>query len=306
VCPPNAGLFLLAIKVIKQQHHLLLHNRPSTPHNKTMKPSKSSIITTSRTATAPLPPLPPIPTAQNNELLLLKKKIERLESENRILRDQQDTKSTKIHLLEQTISDIKKASMDSMEILESMVTTQSERASQFEHLLNIERQKNNQLIFENDDLQKAGLEVIEELEKTNELLATEKREKQHMLKSHHENVKLLLQDMNVLELVLQHKMDKSTELNDALKKELFLNIKLTTELKGLKKQERYSTYYMRDRLDTPIEEEPEEEEEDLLDDNILSVCALCEKKGHDLVHCNIIVSDQKQQHQQQQHHQPVR
>ncbi|KAG2229170.1 hypothetical protein INT48_001490 [Thamnidium elegans] len=195
ICPPNTGLFILANKVLKQQHHTPVYNRPLTPHR-----SNSSKLS------SPLRVLPPLPKkvilSEDNELLLLKKRIDALEAENKMLKQVNQSSNNRIQFLEQTVIEVKKAGMDSIEILESMVTS--------------ERSKVKELQLEQNDLRLAGLEAIESYESTlNQLQSDNKKSQQ----SHHQQVQLFLQDINVLENVLQNKMDKQVDLVESLKRE---------------------------------------------------------------------------------------
>ncbi|KAG2210225.1 hypothetical protein INT47_003210 [Mucor saturninus] len=264
-CPPNTGLFILAIKVIKGQQ---LHNRPSTPHRSNSTKLQSS---------PPIRLLPPLPkkvilSHQDNELSLLKKRIDALESENKILKDINASSSSRILFLEQTVIDVKKAGMDSIEILESMVQShQSQLAVQSSTIHNLQLEQN--------DLRLAGLEAIESYEST---LQDLQNHEINASRNHHHQIKLLLQDINLLENVLENKMEKQLDLVKSLKRERQLNSRLASEVKSLKYQLKINNdnrwSFM--RLDTPIEEE-----EDLS-------CALCEKQGHDLIHCSLIVNNQ--------------
>lgn len=291
--------------------HLL--NRPSTPHN---------II--SSTPTSPqskhvraLPPLPKKAGFSNNEQL--QKRIEALEAENKLLKEQASlsNQSERILTLEQSLKEVKKASMDSIEILENMVQSHQTTIHKLSNQLDVEKQKNQALLEEQNDLRKAGLEAIESYESTLAGLEQHKaKSKQHWelertqliqdhqktQESHHHEVKILLKDIVVLEQVLETKMNRETELLETVKKERQNSLKLTAELKAAKFQVKINTNYNdnsrwslfhKDRLDTPIEEVDEEEEEDLLDDNVLSTCALCEKKGHHLIHCHMLESYKK-------------
>jgi hypothetical protein len=298
--------------VIKQQQHLHLINRPSTPHN---------IISNSPTFQSKharaLPPLPKKATFNNNELL--QKRIEALEAENRLLKEQASLnhQSERILALEQSLTEVKKASMDSIEILENMVQSHQNTIHQLSAQLDIEKQKNQTLLDEQNDLRKAGLEAIESYESTLAGLEQQKvkswqnwelersqlvQDQQKANKTHQHEVKILLKDIVVLEQVLETKMNRETELLETVKKERLNNHKLTAELKAMKFQVKINTNYSdnsrwslfnKDRLDTPIEEVEEEEEEDLLDDNILSTCALCEEKGHHLIHCHMLAPHKK-------------
>lgn len=263
----------MAIKVIKQQQ---LYNRPLTPHR-----SNSTKLSSS-----PLRVLPPLPKkvilSEDNELSLLKKRIDALESENRMLKKVNSSSNTRIQFLEQTVIDVKKAGMDSIEILESMVQShQSQLINQKNTIINLQHEQN--------DLRLAGLEAIESYENT---LSDLQENHIKLSRNHHQEIKLLLQDINLLENVLENKMDKQLDLVDSLKRERQNNTKLSTELKSLKFQLKMNdnNRWSFMRLDTPIEEE---DEEDLLDDNILELCALCEKQGHDLIHCSIITNQQR-------------
>lgn len=300
---------------MKQQHFISLHNRPSTPrniHNTTAsnRPRPPLPITTSTNATTTkkviisptTPTLTPIPTPTstttiknndtNNQLLILQKRVEELEAENKSLRQSNE-------FLEQTVNDIKSASMDSIEILENMIQSNQNTIIELESNLNTEKLKYNKLEHEQNDIKKAGLEAIEltisELESTNQKSEKLIQENESMAKSHHKEIKILLQDISVLENVLQSKMDNEIYLLNSLKKEKHQNARLSLELSKKFGSKTNAATIADTRWsfirDTPIQEE---EEEDLLDDNILSNCALCEKQGHDLIHCNIIINQQKQ------------
>lgn len=255
-----------------------LHNRPLTPHR-----SNSSKL--SSPSLRVLPPLPKkVILSEDNELLLLKKKIDMLEAENKMLKQLNQSSTNRIQFLEQTVIEVKRAGMDSIEIMETMVTN--------------EREKNKLLGIEQNELRLAGLEAIESYEST---LNTLQLENKKLQQSHHQEIQVLLQDINVLENVLQNKMDKQVDLVQSLKRERQNNCKLTTELKALKFQLKITTTennynnnssrwsFM--RLDTPIEEEEEDDEES----DLLRRCPLCEKQGHDIIHCSIL-TNQKQNH----------
>lgn len=260
-CPPHTGLFILASKVIKQQQ---LHNRPSTPHRSNSTRLQSS---------PPIRLLPPLPkkvilsSQQDNELALLKKRIDALESENQKLKEINTTSTSRILFLEQTVIDVKKAGMDSIEILESIV--QSNQSQLATHTSTI-----HNLRLEQNDLRLAGLEAIESYEST---LQDIQKNQENISRDHHHQIKLLLQDINLLENVLENKMEKQLDLVKDLQRERQQNLKLIAEIKSLKFKNENRWTFM--RLDTPIEEEEEEE---------LDICALCEKQGHDLIHCSLI------------------
>lgn len=231
-------------------------------------------------------------------------------------------KNEHIEQLEDTIVQIKKASMDSIEILEDI---HRQKIQQMTATLDDEKKKIHDLLLEQNDLRKAGLEAIQSYEstlsgleksthKSRQLWDLERKKMQEeqdaMLKSHHDQVRLLLHDIDTLEVVLQDKMCNEMDLVESLRKERQNNSLLTTELKGIKFQMKSSNnatfintdisnrWSVRDKLDTPIPEEDEEEEqeEDLFDDNIMSICALCEQKGHHLIHCHILTNQQQRQH----------
>ncbi|GAN10950.1 hypothetical protein MAM1_0436d10500 [Mucor ambiguus] len=317
VCPPKTGLFILAIKVIKQQQHLHLINRPSTPHH-----HHKSKKTPSFTLDAP----PPLPAKVNHNIDLISR-IKALEQENSELKQaaslMEKKKNEHIEQLEDTIVQIKKASMDSIEILEDI---HRQKIQQMAATLDDEKRKVHDLVLEQNDLRKAGLEAIESYEstlsglekstsKSRQLWDLERKKMQEeqdaMMKSHHDQVRLLLHDIDTLEVVLQDKMSKEIDLVESLRKERQNSSLLTTELKGIKFQMKShnnaahiitdisNRWSVRDKLDTPIPEEDEEEEEqeeDLFDDNIMSICALCEQKGHHLIHCHILTNQQQRQH----------
>ena len=230
-----------------------------------------------------LPPLPKkvlLSTQDNQNEINLKKRILELEVENKRLKQ---SSQTKINHLEETVSKIKTASMDSIEILENIIQSHQSKINQLEYQLSAETQKVNHLEKDRKDITDSINATIKNLEESNE----------NQDKRHHHEIQLLLQDIVVLENVLEDKMNKEVDLQNSLKREKLWNNKLSIELKSLKYN---SMSYDRFRLDTPIEEVSEEEEEDLFDDNILSHCALCEKKGHHLIHCSIITTHQQKQH----------
>ena len=306
-----------------------LFNRPSTPHHQPNLYHHKSKNPPSFTIDAP-PPLPTKTISSNNNNNSnnsnnLISRIKALEKENIELKQaatlMERKKNENIEQLEHTISQIKKASMDSIEILEDI---HRQKIQQMTAALDDERKKVHDLLMEQNDLRKAGLEAIESYESTlsglekNKLKSRQtwdlerkkmQDEQDAMMKSHHQQVGLLLQDIDTLEVVLQDKMNKEIDLIDSLKRERQNNSLLTTELKGIKFQMKSTNIFagndisnrwsFRDKLDTPIpeeDEEEEEEEEDLFDDNIMSICALCEQKGHHLIHCHILTNQQQRQH----------
>ncbi|CEP09877.1 hypothetical protein [Parasitella parasitica] len=319
VCPPKTGLFILAIKVIKQQQHLSLLNRPSTPHHYHQQKSKNL-------PSFPMEVPPPLPAKINNHDLM--SRIKALEQENSELKQaaslMEKKKNERIEQLESTILQVKKASMDSIDILEDI---HRQKMQQMAASLEDEKRKVRELLTEQNDLRKAGLEAIESYEstlagfeksklKSRQIWDLERKKMQDeqdaMLKSHHQQVRLLLQDIDTLEMVLHDKMTKEVDLVDSLKREKQNNSLLTTELKGIKFQLKISTNFtagsdgaaaanyhrwsIRDKLDTPIpEEEEEDNEEDLFNDSIMNICALCEQKGHDLIQCHILNNQQQRQ-----------
>lgn len=229
-------------------------------------------------------------------------------------------KNEHIEQLEGTIVQIKKASMDSIEILEDI---HRQKIQQMTAVLDDEKRKVHDLLLEQNDLRKAGLEAIESYEstlsglekstfKSRQIWDLERKKMQDeqdaMMRSHHDHVRLLLHDIDTLEVVLQDKLTKELDLVESFKRERQNNSLLTTELKGIKFQMKSNSsathiitdisnrWSVRDKLDTPIPEEDEEEEEDLFDDNIMSICALCEQKGHHLIHCHILSNQQQRQH----------
>lgn len=292
--------------------HLI--NRPSTPHHhhKSKKPPSFTID-------AP----PPLPTKDNSNIDLISR-IKALERENSELKQaaslMEKKKNEHIEQLEGTIVQIKKASMDSIEILEDI---HRQKIQQMTAVLDDEKRKVHDLLLEQNDLRKAGLEAIESYEstlsglekstfKSRQIWDLERKKMQDeqdaMMRSHHDHVRLLLHDIDTLEVVLQDKLTKELDLVESFKRERQNNSLLTTELKGIKFQMKSNSsathiitdisnrWSVRDKLDTPIPEEDEEEEEDLFDDNIMSICALCEQKGHHLIHCHILSNQQQRQH----------
>lgn len=306
--------------------HLL--NRPSTPHHQPNLYHHKSKNPPSFTIDAP-PPLPTKTITNNNSSSNdLISRIKALEKENIELKQaaslMEKKKNEHIEQLEHTISQVKKASMDSIEILEDI---HRQKIQQMTATLDDEKKKVYDLSMEQNDLRKAGLEAIESYEstlsgleksklKSRQIWDLERKKMQDeqdaMIKSHHQQVGLLLQDIDTLEVVLQDKMNKEIDLVNSLKRERQNNSLLTTELKGIKFQMKSTNIFagsdisnrwsFRDKLDTPIPEEDEEEEdeedeeEDLFDDNIMSICALCEQKGHHLIHCHILTNQQQRQH----------
>ncbi|RCH85480.1 CAP-GLY domain-containing linker protein 3, partial [Rhizopus stolonifer] len=261
ICPPKTGLFILAIKLVKQQ---------------------------------PVPP--PLPLHQHQWI----EKIEALEAENRQLKKEHQSqlalKDKHIQHLENSIVDIKKASIDSIEILEGMVQVNYQKVQQLEYALQIEKQKLHASVAEKDDLQKSVLEAIGSYEISLNTIENKRKEQQER---HHQEIKILLQDIHVLETALQSKLDKETDLMHSLRTARQQSLKLNSELKkythhikiNTSLDNRWSTFIPRDRLlDTPIEEEEDEEEQTEEDD-----CILCGNKGHHLIHCHLLNSNIIQQ-----------
>ncbi|CEI90169.1 hypothetical protein G6F70_007420 [Rhizopus microsporus] len=333
LCPPKTGLFVQVGKLTKVNNHQKQH-RPSTPHVSAKVAYKKHNI--------PLPPPPKrmISIENNQELMQLQQRIDSLEAENQYLRLHQESrvpslqkkmieletlltgkdqeiqeKDEKIHKLEQIVAEVKRAGIDSLEMLESVVQNYQNQVAALEEALSLEKSKTKQLLQDQEELRKAGLEAIEsnestlkEFEKAKQLWQLEKiklqdefkqREAQ-LMQSHHHEIKTLLQDISILEVVLQSKMDKEHELNASLRREKQFNNKLTAEIKNLKFQIKINgiipfqspadyrcshRWSFRDRLDTPIEEE---NESDLPLD-----CALCGKNGHDIIHCSILSENQQ-------------
>ncbi|KAI8640127.1 hypothetical protein BD408DRAFT_391173 [Parasitella parasitica] len=286
---------------------------PSTPHHHHQK--------LKHLPSFPINTPPPLPAKINNHDLMAR--IKALERENSQLKQaaslMEKKKNEHIEQLESTILQVKKASMESIDILEDI---HRQKMQQMTVSLEDEKKKVRDLLTEQNDLRRAGLEAIESYEstlagleksklKSRQIWDLERKKMQDeqdaMLKSHHQQVRLLLQDIDTLEVVLNDKMNKEATLVDSLKKEKQNCSLLTTELKGIKFQLKITTNFtagsdtanyrwsIRDKLDTPIPEEEEENEEDLFDDSIMNICALCEQKGHDLIHCHILSSTQQRQ-----------
>lgn len=325
-------MFVQVGKLTKVNNHQKQH-RPSTPHVSAKVAYKKHNI--------PLPPPKRMMSIENNqEMMQLQQRIDSLEAENQYLRLHQESrvpslqkkmieletlltgkdqeiqeKDGKIHKLEQIVTEVKRAGIDSLEMLESVVQNYQNQVAALEEALSLEKNKTRQLLQDQEELRKAGLEAIEsnestlkEFEKAKQLWQLEKiklqdefkqREAQ-LMQSHHHEIKTLLQDISILEVVLQSKMDKEHELNASLRREKQFNNKLTAEIKNLKFQIKINgiipfqspadyrcshRWSFRDRLDTPIEEE---DESDLPLD-----CALCGKNGHDIIHCSILSENQQ-------------
>ncbi|KAI9478103.1 MAG: hypothetical protein EXX96DRAFT_619048 [Benjaminiella poitrasii] len=264
-CPPKTGLFVLAIKLIKLQQHLNLINRPSTPYQKKKKQPITQM---------PPPPPPPsaattAPTTVNKEL---QDRIKALEEENNQLKahlqqseQKHKTKDIYIQSLETSIQDLKNASIESLDLIEDLVQMNDTQLQKITTDHEAERRK---FISQNDDLQKVGLEAIESYEAT--LLETTKR--------HHQEIKVLLEDMQGLEIVLQNKINREADLTESLIRERHYNSRLIIELK----KKSVSSLRPSRLLDTPIEEEEDEDE--------VVVCALCEDRGHNLIHCPLLLT----------------
>ncbi|KAG1473822.1 hypothetical protein G6F56_000728 [Rhizopus delemar] len=314
LCPPKTGLFAPVTKLTK-----ISQPRPATPHKK-MNPKRMMSIENSE------------------EIMLLQKKIESLEAENQFLKlhhasrvpilqkqlvdleaeharvlsekdDEIQAKNEKIHELEQVVTEVKRAGLDSLEMLETIVQRHQKKVGSLEQSLDNERNKRQVLLQEQDNLRKAGLEAVEsnesalnQLESVKQHWIKEKRQLQEefeqsqlrLRKSQHHEIKILLQDINVLEIVLQSKIDRENALTESLKREKQYSNKMLTDAKSIKlhiKTKNRATfnspadyrishpYSLHHSLNTPIEEEEEEE---------ITSCTLCGKEGHDLFHCSIL------------------
>lgn len=326
LCPPKTGLFAPITKVTKisqQKNHF--HYRPSTPHQKKHDlPKKMMSI------------------ENNQETMLLQQRIDSLEAENQFLKLHHEdrvpllqkqmieletryehviseknkeiqAKDEKIRELEQMVTEMKKAGMDSVEMLESIVQNHEKKVASLETALSKERNKIQQLVQGQDDLRKAGLEAVEsneltliKLEKAKEHWRTEKvrlqeefdKRESQLRRSHHHEIETLLKDITVLEDVLQSKIDKESNLVESLKREQRYSNKLIAEMKSIKLQMKtnqgiifssaidsyrnssHNRWSVHNRLDTPIQEEDEE-------DDVVS-CTLCGKDDHDLFHCSFL------------------
>lgn len=252
VCPPNTGLFILATKLAKQQQ---CHDRPSTPYQKV----KSNI----KTSTLPSLP-PPVP---KKEPSALEKRIQELELENKQLKQT-------MNACEAKNKNLKKTSMESIEILGKMLQSQYEKVQ----LLN---KKNQDLYVETEELKKASLDAIESYETS---LKSWEKEKSEIIQSHQHTVDRYQKDITVLEYILKKKAIKESDLIELIRKERHYNSKLSRELKSLKHQyenaTRWSYNRVLDRLDTPIEEDED------CDEN--KKCPLCNQLGHSLLHCQLV------------------
>ncbi|KAG1039646.1 hypothetical protein G6F43_012453 [Rhizopus delemar] len=298
---------------------------PSTPHQKKHDLPKKMIS-----------------IENNQETMLLQQRIDSLEAENQFLKLHHEdrvpllqkqmieletryehviseknkeiqAKDEKIRELEQMVTEMKKAGMDSVEMLESIVQNHEKKVASLETALSKERNKIQQLVQGQDDLRKAGLEAVEsneltliKLEKAKEHWKTEKvrlqeefdKRESQLRRSHHHEIETLLKDITVLEDVLQSKIDKESNLVESLKREQRYSNKLIAEMKSIKLQMKtnqgiifssaidsyrnssHNRWSVHNRLDTPIQEEEEE-------DDVVS-CTLCGKDDHDLFHCSFL------------------
>ncbi|KAI7903332.1 uncharacterized protein BX663DRAFT_530964 [Cokeromyces recurvatus] len=243
-------------------------NGPSTPYQK-KSPSMVTII-------------PPLPSHE------LQDKMKLLEAENRQLKstlvqleENQKIKDNHIQSLESSLKELQDTSMESIDMLEDLVQSYERQVQQLSNNLHISNQKITTLINEQNDLRKAGLEAIESYE-----LTLEKTSKQH-----HKDIKVLLKDINCLEIILQSKLNKEIDLTESLMRERHYSSRLIHELK-----KKFTTFtfkpimYNTRLLDTPIEEEEEEEED-------MTPCALCDNKGHHLIHCPMLFKEKPLQQQ---------
>ncbi|KAI8363898.1 CAP Gly-rich domain-containing protein [Blakeslea trispora] len=280
-CPPKTGLFVLATALLKQKYRHPSHSTQTTKKQQALEPKSS----------------------MQHQLL---KRIESLEAQNEQLRQQNEQyisqmelKDKRIESLEKSISDIKDASLESIELLEGLMQAKYQEAEQLEYALRNEKQKSKTFEDEKEKLHETILEAIESYETSLSLIEENQREQKEKLKVHHrQEVKLLVQDVAVLESFLQTKLNREVELTDSLKKSQQQNFRLQNELKKNGYQVKMSSsidhrYSLpRERmLNTPIEEEEEEEEgffEDEEETMAQCGCPLCGKKGHHLIHCDIL------------------
>ncbi|KAI8974135.1 hypothetical protein BDB01DRAFT_807719 [Pilobolus umbonatus] len=282
-CSSKSGIFIPVSKVIK--YHA--PHRPSTPHaSHSHRIASSNPTSPSSQSIPPLPRRPVTSIDTNSEWL--KRRVEVLETENKYLRQQlqqsneyqevinlrdeltrvKKTHSDRVHHLEQSVVDVKKAGMDSIETLESIIQSQYEHIASLQQDLAHEKTQYSSLVEERAEIEKAGLEALESYEQTLTQLNQLKQQSEDTKRIKHE-LKLLSNDVHVLEKVIQNKTEKEVYLSDLLLKERHHIKQLSTELKSFKLKSRYSY-----RLDTPMEEE--------------ELCALCGNTTHDLIHCSIL------------------
>jgi hypothetical protein len=224
----------------------------------------------------------------------------------------------RIKWLEKTVEQVKRTGMESLDMLESVTTSHQRELSTAQSLLLAEKRRVQELLQEHSDLRKAGLEAIESYEttlagieksrlKSKQLWDLERKRMQEeaaadieferkratekllhefnmdmtqLVQRHHYEIKVLLEDAEVLESVIQTNADKEKDLSESLKRERQYSSKLAAELKGIKFQIKVNggynsscdREYPRDKLDTPVEDDDER-------------CAICNRKDHDILHC---------------------
>ncbi|KAI8983972.1 hypothetical protein BDF20DRAFT_358470 [Mycotypha africana] len=216
-----------------------LFNRPSTPFH-----SPDSTILRSPSPSHQnhlMPAVPPLPTAKMDAKL--QERIRNLESENEKLRASQREKDLKMKEMQQD-------NMESIHLLEKV---------------------NKDLERQVTDLKAISVDAIETISKLKTDWETEKL-------AYHQQVELLLKDIDLLEIVLEDKMTK--------------NQHLIQKNKQMIEQQYYHHHHhqhhsRRDVLNTPISEDEEEDDNDLLiTSKFFETCILCERKGHSLIECH--------------------
>ncbi|KAI8351754.1 hypothetical protein EDC96DRAFT_518298 [Choanephora cucurbitarum] len=211
-CPPKTGLFVLAAVLIKQQRNYLSNQM-----------TNNSLLSESR-------------LVSQNQLL---KRIESLEADNKQLKLQNEQckfqsalKDKRIESLEKTISDIRNASLESIELLERLVQTKYQEAEQLEHALHTEKQRSKSFEEEKEILHETILEAIESYESSLSLIEKNQKEQKEKLKTHHhQEVEVLTRDVVALESFLQTKLNREVELTSSLKRSQQQNLRLQAELK---------------------------------------------------------------------------
>jgi DNA repair exonuclease SbcCD ATPase subunit len=132
-----------------------------------------------------------------------------------------------------------------------------------------------------DQLQKEHAAELEQYKKTGESLEKEQKRK----------IILLNRDISELESLIESKIFKEADLEEALEKERKQVKKLLLEIKDAKdeKKELIDSNSMLASLSSSKKKQP------VIVDNDTVYCEICEVPGHDLMSCKAVIADDKQQ-----------
>jgi hypothetical protein len=192
------------------------------------------------------------------------------------LRDALALEKKRVSDLLQEQDELRTASQEAIDSYEATITSMEDSSKTYQNISDLERRRLQQ---------DQTLEVNQLAHKLDAAKSEITQQKTHMDKlelaqgaverRHQHEIKIFLQDINVLENVIQGKMDKENDLLNLLKAERKLTTRLKTELKVSRLQTKFNHY--QDKPDTPIEDDEDD-----------SVCAICNGK-HDIIHCALTV-----------------